>query len=63
MNDHEVKVTDLEKNMLKVLEARRDSGELRCPLTALMLFPNSVVNLKHRIPYVDSDVFQLNGDS
>ena len=41
MSDFEVKVTDLQKIMVKflvkVLEAKHSSGELRCPETALIL--------------------------
>ena len=38
MSDHKVKVTDLEKVFwLWVLEAVLDSGELRCPTTALII--------------------------
>ena len=40
MNNFEVKVTDLEKIYVKVLcyilEAKHNSGELRCPVTALI---------------------------
>ena len=41
MSDLEIKVMDFEKNLLKflikVLEAKRDSGELHCPTVALIL--------------------------
>ena len=46
MSDSEVKVTDL-SFWLKVLEEKRNSGELHCPATAFitldMLTPNSLM--------------------